>query len=93
MSTTTQKVIHGLLKISGPMTPSQIKEASHYSRETVWRTVKELRESGQIRMVQESKSKGNARGRDGAIWEAIVDGVVLEDVVNSWARNSMGVVA
>lgn len=88
MSTTTQKVIHGLLKIFGPMTPSQIKEASHYSRETVWRTVKELRETGQIRMVKEAQCIGGAGGKIGAQWEAIVDGAELEDVMKAWIREA-----
>lgn len=88
MSATTQKVIHGLLKISGPMTPSQIKEASRYSRETVWRTVKELRETGQIRMLRGAQCIGATGGKTGALWEAIVLGSSLEDVMHVWAREA-----
>lgn len=88
MSATTQKVIHGLLKISGPMTPQQIKEALHYLRETVWRTVKELRETGQIRMVKEARCIGGTGGKIGAQWEAIIDGEELEDVMRAWIREA-----
>lgn len=88
MSAATQRIIHGLLKISGPMTPQQIKEASNYSRETVWRTVKELRETGQIRMVKDAQCIGGTGGKIGAQWEAIVDGEELEDVMKAWIREA-----
>lgn len=89
MSTTTQKIIHGILKITGPMTPQQIRETSHYSRETVWRTVKELRETGQIRMLKEAQCIGGTGGKIGAQWEAIVDGEELEDVMQAWVRDQL----
>lgn len=88
MSATTQRIIHGLLKISGPMTPSQIQEASHYSRETVWRTVKELLETGQIRKLRDAQCVSWAGGKTGALWEAIVDGAELEDVMKAWIREA-----
>ena len=88
MSTTTQKIIHGLLKISGPMTPSQIKEASNYSRETVWRTLKDLRETGQIRMLRGAQCIGGTGGSIGALWEAIIEGSELEDVMKAWIKEA-----
>lgn len=70
-NTEAEDRIYGVLKQDGPMTPAQVKSKTGFSRETVWRSIRNLLTTDQVRQVSQATYLGAKRGMAGATYEAI----------------------
>jgi len=70
-NTPSEDLIYGVLKECGPMSPPEVKAKMGLSRETVWRSIRNLMTSDQVRQISQATYLGARRGMAGATYEAI----------------------
>lgn len=88
-NTQAEDRIYGVLKQDGPMTPTEVTKKTGYARETVWRSLRNLLATDQIREVSRADSIESKKGMAGATYEVVdVDYgySALTAVVQVWMR-------